>query len=227
MKILIHACSDRIFFVTDFIIPKLIESGVPKEAIYVHEDTDHTGCLRSYIASFDALDLDGDTWHLQDDVLPRKDFGFWVKGLENFPGGIICGYGNKEFYMTNQFGYAKDKTDMFYSFPCLRISNKIAHEFVDWFNYQNKLPLYQEYIVHNKFVDFLFKEFIGDNPKQIPIFNLKPCLVEHVDEYCNGSLVNKSRGKPSKALYFNDHEALDELCKWYKNQKRYGVVRHG
>ena len=227
IKLMIHSCKDRRKYVSEFLVPALLKSGYDEEDIFVYED-EGDGCLKSYIKAFKLSYQKGKMgdamWHLQDDVLPRRDFYFHAeKALKDFlPGGIICGYGNKEFYYEGDFGYAKNGTEKFYSFPCIRIPNDTAYAFTCWFEQVAiKDPTLQKYIVHNKFVDYLFKLYLDTMPyfaSEKGIFNYRPCLVEHVDEFVGGSTVNKGRGKPSKALIFGDDTALDDLCKWYKKE---------
>ena len=229
MKIMIHACKNRIFYVNDFLVPYLLEQGYDKGDILVYLD-EEKGCLKAHLDAFKNFVPDDKDylWHLQDDVLPRSDFYFHAEhALKDFMrGGIVCGFGNKEFYKREKFGYAYNSNDMFYSFPCIRIPNYICHDFVRWFNERavNRVDL-QKYIVNNKFVDYLFKvyvdlKFIGET-HDMGMFNYRPCLVDHVDEYCGGSTVNKDRKKPARALIFEDSESKLRLKRWFENQKEY------
>lgn len=225
MKVMIHTCKKREYYVSNFLVPALIKSGFEKDEVYIYLDDKGLGCLKSYLKSFEELPANNDNiWHLQDDVLPRRDFFKHSEKLSVFDDAIICGFGNKEFYTKNDFGYANNASEMFYSFPCIRIPNYICNNFVKWFDMVAKKEVkYQKYIVNNKFVDYLFKEFVDYHflGVNMTIFNYRPCLVEHVDEFVEGSTVNKNRPKPAKALIFNDKVALEELCKWYDNQKTY------
>ena len=219
VSIMIHACEERIKYVKEFMVPLLCESGVKIGNIEVYIDHGD-GCLVSYIRSFDSLkELEGYTWHLQDDVLPTLRFCDMADGLLKIYGEdpIICGFGNKEFYNETTPWYPKNGEEMFYSFPCIGIPNYIAILFVEWFRKIKNDPDYQEWIVHNKFVDYLFKLYIGNNLKnKYEIVNFRPNLVEHVDEYVGGSTINKSRGIPAKSLDFRDTEAINRLNRWYK-----------
>lgn len=220
-KVMIHACEDRIEYVNDFLVPLLIKSGVKTDNIEVY--TDHgDGCLKSYIKAFSSLQNVWDfTWHLQDDVLPTLNFSKWAFALEElYDDWIICGFGNKEFYNSESPWYAKNGAEMFYSFPCIGIPNFVALNFVEWYDKIKNDPKYQQWIVHNKFVDYLFKLYIGDNTKhKYNIVNFRPCLVEHVDEFVGGSTINKQRGVPAKAIQFKDDEAMEILKEWYRRKK--------
>lgn len=214
MNILIHACSDRMPYVDSFLIPYLTANGWEKSDISVWEDSKKRGCLRSYIDSYEALPANGDTWHLQDDVLPAKDFYKRAKDLENVP-GIMCGFGNVHFEQYGRkFGQASNLADMFYSFPCIRIPNAMIKEWLKWFDEHKNTQELAGFVEGNKYVDYFFMLFIGDNPRHTLILNLKPCLVEHVDEYVGGSKVNKGREKPAKALEFVDDGGLEQLKAW-------------
>ena len=216
-KIMVHSCENRSEYVNDFLVPLLTESGVKISNIEVY--TDHgDGCLKSYVKAFESLgDLGDYTWHLQDDVLPTLSFCDMADGLLKIysKDAIICGFGNKEFYNDSSPWYPKNGVEMFYSFPCIGIPNYISIAFVEWLRKVNNEPKYAEYIVHNKFVDYLFKLFIGDNKTKYKIVNFRPCLVEHVDEYVGGSTIGNKRPKPAKAIMFDDEEALNRLKRWH------------
>ena len=214
---MIHSCKDRTKYVKEFLVPLLSESGVKIGNIEVY--TDHgDGCLTSYIKAFKNLKgLGGYTWHLQDDVLPTLRFCDMADGLLKiyWQDAIICGFANKEFYKENHVFYAKNGEEMFYSFPCIGIPNYIAVHFTEWLEKNKDNPEYAKYIKENKFVDYLFKLYIGDNKQKLKIVNFRPCLVEHVDEYVGGSTINNKRPKPAKALDFHDDEAMNRLMRWH------------
>lgn len=211
-NILIHTCNQRIEYVKGFLGPRLRKQGFKN--IQVYWDKDNKGCLQSYIESYQQLPKNGDTWHLQDDVLPDQRFYTWACDLESYD-GIICGFGNKWFYNKEMFGEAHNQHEMFYSFPCTRIPNKLCHEWLKWFEeVKDEHPEITKRLAENKYVDYFFKLFIGSNPREIPILNFEPCIVEHVDEYLGHSMVNPARVMPAKALRFEDDEALEDLKKW-------------
>lgn len=71
MHFLIHACRAREWYVNDFLIPSMTAQGIHKEDIEVWMDSNNDGCLFSCMKCFYEMGNrgDGDTWHLQDDVL--------------------------------------------------------------------------------------------------------------------------------------------------------------
>lgn len=213
MNIMIHACIDRMHYVEGFLVPTLLKDGWEEEEVEVYEDTKEEGCLKAYLHSFKSLPGEGDTWHLQDDVLPDRRFKWFAEKWADYD-GIINAFGNVRFYKPADFGPVPDAGKMFYSFPCLRIPNALAHEFVAWVNANMNKPQYIQYTSAGKYVDWLFKQFIGRNERGIGILNMRPCLVEHVDEYCGGSQVNKQRQNPAKALQFEDSQQLERLKEW-------------
>ena len=220
VSIMIHACIDRMHYVNGFLVPTLLRDGWEEDDITIWEDKEE-GCLEAYLHSFRELPARGDTWHLQDDVLPDRRFRFFANQWLTFS-GIINGFGNARKYTTHCFGIAKDADAMFYSFPCIRIPNDMAHEFAAWVEEQRENPKYMTYIRENKYVDWLFKQWIGRNERKIQIENLRPNLVEHVDEYCGGSTVNKARTNPAKALQFEDGYQLERLKEWRRKYDEEG-----
>ena len=49
---IIHACLDREWYVDEFLIPSMIEQGIPKENIEVWMDRNRDGCLLSCMKCF-------------------------------------------------------------------------------------------------------------------------------------------------------------------------------
>lgn len=212
-SIMIHTAPSRMHYVSEFLEPRLRDQGFQKITIW--NDAKGIGCRESYIESWSTLSDTGHTWHLQDDVLPDHRFYEWATSeWAEYP-GIICGFGNRELYNMNRFGHAHNSEDMFYSFPCLRIPNAVCKDFLEWYKDASKTDVnILEKLPSGKYIDYFFKLYIGDNEKEIAIYNFFPNIVEHVDEYISGSLVNKQRTKPAKALQFEDVKALADLKVW-------------
>ena len=214
INILIHTCNQRIEYVKGFLVPRLRKLGFKN--IQIYWDKEEKGCLASYIDSYKQLPKDGDTWHLQDDVLPDRRFYQWACELEDYV-GIVCGFGNKWFYHEENFGKADNQHEMFYSFPCIRTPNQICHEWLAWFDeVKEDVPEIKSRLPENKYVDYFFKLFIGNNSRGIPMLNFRPCIVEHIDDYIGHSVVNIARVMPARALLFEDVESLEELKRWTK-----------
>lgn len=74
MKYMIHACPKRMWYVSDYLIPSMLAQGIDKGNIIVWNDIDGVGNLASCLASFASCQEEGETWHLQDDVVICHDF---------------------------------------------------------------------------------------------------------------------------------------------------------
>ena len=79
MKVLIHACPQRMWYVEEFLAPNLRSQGAEVE---IWNDVQGIGNLYACMESFKRRLGDGATWHIQDDVLPCRDF---VKGIDPDP----------------------------------------------------------------------------------------------------------------------------------------------
>ena len=72
MKVLIHACPERMWYVEEFLKPELLRQGA--DEIEIWNDTEKRGNLFACIDSFATRSGKGGTWHIQDDVLLCHDF---------------------------------------------------------------------------------------------------------------------------------------------------------
>ena len=79
MHFIIHACPAREWYVDEFMIPAMVDQGIPKEDIEVWMDSSGDGCLFSCMKCFHEMGNrgDGDTWHLQDAGISRRDARTW------------------------------------------------------------------------------------------------------------------------------------------------------
>lgn len=213
MKIMIHACNKRMHYVNGFLIPWLTGHGIREEDLQVWVDAKQAGCLKAYIASYKSLPEDGDTWHMEDDVLPGKAFFRTAPDLENIP-GIMCGFGSLAYCRSMHPGLVYSPKEMYYSFPCIRIPNRQIKMFLSWFEMAARQQRYADYVEQNKHTDYLFRHFLDEVAADTRIYNLNPCLVEHVDEYVGGSTINGNRDEIAKALAFDDPEAMAALEEW-------------
>ena len=203
MEIIIHGSMKRFKYVSEFLSPKI------PFALPIFDD-EEAGNIKAYMASFkwllnDRLIPGTNTWHLEDDVLPDKRIHEWMRYAEGTE-GIICGFGT-----TEKFGFVEPE-DMWYSFPCIRIPNDYLGDFVQWVETSGDEDV-AERMKLGKGIDFLFRKFVVQNP--IQIYHTVPCMVEHIDEYIGGSLIN-DRKEPIKAIRFEDTERLAELKDWVK-----------
>lgn len=200
MDILIHASNTRMHYIYGFLIPRLLST---KLRVYI--DREEAGNIEAYIRSYKKLPEDGDTWHLEDDVLPDKRFLQWAEELKDFK-GIVCGFGTSPA--------------SFYSFPCIRIPNAYIKDFLEWLTHNNDECIKARMEI-GKGIDFIFHKYWLSH--QIPIKYHNPCIVEHVDYLLGGSLINM-RDKPLKAYRFDDTESMADLKRWLE-RRGYGTEK--
>ena len=210
MKILIHAVPERMWYVNEFLIPALRAQGA--EAIEIWNDETHEGNLAACMASFAARAGDGGTWHLQDDVLPCRDF---VKRCRDLDEGVVFGFCCRNFNdRLDAFGrvYAPDAWN---SFQCVRIPDAYARECASWVRSMRwakespapELPILWQV---GKGDDTFFHEFLRCcHPTEI-VENVKPNLVEHVDWIIGGSTI-QWRDYIAKAEFWDDEDLIAAL----------------
>ena len=210
MKILIHAVPERMWYVNEFLIPVLRAQGA--ESIEIWNDETHEGNLAACMASFAAREGDGGTWHLQDDVLPCRDF---VKRCRDLDEGVVFGFCCRNFNdRLDAFGrvYAPDAWN---SFQCVRIPDAYARECASWvrsMRWEKESPAPELPILWQvgKGDDTFFHEFLQCcHPTEI-VENVKPNLVEHVDWIIGGSTL-QWRDYIAKAEFWDDEDLIAAL----------------
>ena len=210
MKYVIHACNKRMWYVEEFLYPSLIKRGIPKENIEINEDTTLAGCLFSTLESFRKNSkYKGGTWYIQDDVAICHDF---YKLTKEHDEGVVCGFWHHHYEEGDLNPGKTPVMKMGYSFPCIRIPNDIAGEFVQWF-YEDAYfrEEYKSWIEQKKHVDSFFRDFMHERYKEDYVYNLKPSIVEHVDWLIGGSTINKWRPWICRATYWKDKDIIEEL----------------
>lgn len=215
MKYLIHSCKKRYWYVKNYLIPSMIKQGIRESTIDVYLDVNEDGCLESCMKAFMSVSNDDDgTWHLQDDVIICRDF---KQRTEEFDSGVVCGYSYALDARSNIVGFVTPK-DMWYSFPCIRIPNKIARKCANWyFNHVKKERVYSVYVKSKKHDDTLFHIFMEDYYPEESVLNLVPNLVDHIDYLIGGSVINYNRPeKETHAVYFDDVDLIERLAKKLK-----------
>lgn len=211
MKILIHAVPERMWYVREYLLPMLQAQGA--EQVEIWNDEDHVGNLSACMAAFAACDGDGGTWHLQDDVLPCRDF---VRRCRDLDSGLVYGFCCRNFTdRLDAFGtvYAPDA---WHSFQCVRIPDAWARECAEWVLGEHwrqtspmpELPILWEL---NKGDDSFFHEFIQCRHGDTIVENVRPNLVEHVDWLIGGSFLQPWRGYLARAEYWDDEELVNSL----------------
>lgn len=212
---MIHTCPDREWYVNRFLVPSLTAHGISKSDIIIYNDENKEGNLKSCINSFKIIYLegDGDTWHLQDDVVISSNFKERIVRFDKYtPDLIMCGMCmNVDEDKRKPIGIVSPE-EMWYSFQCIRIPNKLAGEFVKWMeNYAVNNPDYRLWIRRNKYDDTLFREFMINEYPEYQCVNIYPNLVDHVDYLLGGSLVNQDFPVERRAEYFIEQYLVKDL----------------
>ena len=210
MKILIHACPQRMWYVRDFLIPMLQEQGA--EHIEVWNDIHKKGNLKACMDSFAARIGDEGTWHIQDDVLPARDF---VQRCKEHDEGLVYGFCCRNFDdRLDAFGEVY-MPDAWHSFQCVRIPNAYARECAAWvrgMKWQNESPSPHLPILWKlgKGDDSFFHEFMNCMHPYETALNLKPNIVEHVDYIIGGSSL-QWRDYIASAEFFEDKDLIEDI----------------
>lgn len=206
---LIHAVPSRMWYVKDYLIPSMVEQGINEDSIKIYCDEKHEGNLRSFINSCFQVGDDEGTWHLQDDVIISRKF---KKITEAIDFGVVCGFKSLYDDVHARCGAAPIQ-EMWFSFPCIRIPNKIAKSCADWihrFMIGNKV--YKEFWKDGVNDDWFFRQYMFTYHKTDCVINLKPNIVDHID-YLIGGTVN-STGKKQlqvRSLYWTENDLVQEL----------------
>lgn len=229
-KYVIHACEDRRWYVEDYLIPSMTAQGIDRNNITIFMDSNKRGNLFACMDCFKSMpDDDGSTWHLQDDILIASTFKQKTEELED-AAPLVCGFCFRVPAYIAPEGLQPPQT-MWYSFQCIKIPNKVARECADWFfktaQYDTK---YHDFIRANKGDDSMFKIFIEQKFGTDKIaLNLKPSIVEHIDDLIGGSLINQLRKMdgPARGVYFEEPEKVELLTAALANRNKKAVVYAG
>ena len=218
MKYIIHACNKRIWYVEGFLIPSMKAQGIPDKEIEINEDTELLGCLFSTLKGFQKCSADpGGTWHLQDDVVLSRDFYEKTKQHDD---GVVMGFWHRYKNRPDLHAGKTSVKEMTYSFPCMRVPNDVAGEFVRWFEEEAKWrEKYARMIEEKKYVDVFFRDFMKERHSDGFVNNLKPSIVDHVDWLIGGSTINKWRLEICRAAYWEDESIIEELKEQLAHRK--------
>ena len=211
MKILIHAVPERMWYVDEFLIPALRAQDA--ETIEVWNDENHEGNLAACMASFAAREGDGGTWHLQDDVLPCRDF---VRRCSELDDGVVFGFCCRNFDDRLDAWGRVYTPDAWHSFQCVRIPDAYARECAAWVNsmaWRNESPSPELPILFQlgKGDDTFFHEFLQARRPYDVVENVKPNLVEHVDWLLGGSTIQHWRDYLARAEFWDDEDLVSAL----------------
>ena len=210
MKVLIHACPQRMWYVEEFLYPSLRDQGLQAEDIDIWNDTEGKGNLQSCMESFAARPAgDGGTWHIQDDVLICRDF---VKRCRENDEGVVYGFCCKKFTDDPQKYGTVRICDAWHSFQCIRIPDAYARECADWFFTDARHRfIFRDWVASGKRDDNFFSAYLEDRHFDDPILNLAPNLVDHVDILIGGSILSEWRNYIARAHYFEDADLVADL----------------
>lgn len=181
------------------------KQGIKRKNIVVYNDRKREGQLTSIINSY-AKTNGEDFWHLQDDIIISSKF---KEKTEEYNDGIVCGF-------CNGFSIGRPGRvvifDMWYSMPCIRIPGKIFKDFIEWLNDDSVRVKFKCYFEENKHDDVLFEAFLKEHYTKIRPYNLSPNIVNHIDHLLGGSIINKTRDKPTNYImskFWDEPELLD------------------
>lgn len=228
MRYMIHACKDRKWYLDSFLIPSMLDQGINSDDIEIWMDEDGKGNLFSCMESFESCkDIEGSTWHLQDDVIISRDFYERTKASDEHL--VICGFCGKDLGPSiDKDGYVFPWS-MWWSFQCIQIPNDLAFECSEWF-YKDAIHRDDEgmakRIQEKKSDDWFWRRFLLECNPYIDVLNLNPNLVDHIDYLIGGSLINTQRTKDMRAVYFKDKDLVEDL-KTKLSKKRNGDSYHG
>ncbi len=206
---LIHAVPSRMWYVNQYLIPSMMDQGIDRANIAVYTDEKHEGNLKAFIRSAECLKDDtGGTWHMQDDVIISHDF---AEVTDKFDDGIVCGF-KSEYDGKTQAGLVGVK-QMWFSFPCIRIPNKLFKDCIQWIESQMiGNPVYRTYWEGGVNDDWCFRQYVFQNYRNTAI-NLNPNIVDHIDYLIGGTVNSNKRGRKIRSLLWQDEYLVNELEK--------------
>lgn len=214
IKFMIHTYPKRLWYVNEYLIPQLESQGISRDDIIVWNDENKLGNLKAFVSSCqyikEALPRRGGCWHLQDDVILCHDFGERIKNIN--PKIVNEGFVSKtimpEMKGIKAVGITSYKLSWL-SFQCIYIPNHMLVRFYEWFIDSCIINgSYKKITSKNCLDDYLFWLFYGRNFKNIPINNIAPNLVNHIDYLLGGTTCSpdriEARGDIALAYYWDD-----------------------
>ena len=216
-KYLIHACPQRMWYVSGYLIPSMTSQGIRFTDIDVYNDTDGEGCLESCMKAFEQLpDYEEGTWHLQDDVVISERFRL---GTELYNSGIVCGHTwDRHDWNLRCTGVVKPEK-MWFSFPCIRIPNYLAKACARFYRKVIQVEeQYEPWIKAKRYDDTVFSLFLTTRGTTERIINLAPNLVAHIDYLIGGTIANDKRVVNETEPYFDEPETMAKLKEWLSYQ---------
>ena len=217
MRIIIHACPSRMWYVENFLSPALEAQGIDPGDVLVWNDEEGRGNLFSFAESCRYLGgFAGGTWHLQDDVVVSRDFAERARALEaEYPDKVICGFcfpvGNMEVNCRGRVPVPM----MWWSFQCIYIPNALAGGFARWFLEDAQFwGRYREKVEDRKHDDWFFKEYMMFLHKDETVECVVPNLADHIDYLIGGTVLTPLRArKVNHGVYWAEPETVEALAK--------------
>lgn len=223
VRVMIHACPQRMWYVEAFLAPELRSQGAE---VTIWNDVNKRGNLDSCLDSFAQLRDDSATWHIQDDVLPCRDF---VERCRKLDDGIVYGFCCEQFTDDPRQTGRVHLPDSWHSFQCVRIPNAYARECAEWvrsgrWSVESPDPNLQIFLKLKKGDDTFFQSFLNCRHDRIMITNAKPNLVEHIDWILGGSTLHEFRDYLARATFWEDEELVRETEARIKQFKRQNAI---
>lgn len=221
MKFLIHTIPERMWYVNKYLAPILKAGGAQYD---IYSDIRHEGNLISTMRSFLYYGNDlmrGNTWHLQDDILFCRDFVRRCEDIsDEWP--VVCG----TCYILDKNKLDKKTlkpSNMWWSFPCIRIDDTLAYECADWFFREARDdPKYTIKVMQGRYDDYFFKEFLCRFYPRMDILNVNPNLVDHIGCLLGGSSISNDTSSlgDRRAVGFVDEDLYEELRESLRKEGR-------
>ena len=218
----VHTSPKRINFVQEYMIPCFKRYGITD--IIIWNDEKMEGQLHAWTKCAEWIvlnkqEFDG-TWHLEDDVIPCKNFK--TISEDKAKDGIIV----QGFTTNYKFADFKGKTgivsvkDLPYGMQCIYIPNfylkgyiYFVSEFVNKGAYKKR-----QYDCGTLYSDNVFRGFLRKYCRNAVVNVLDNCMVEHIDYLIGGRSV-KQTSVDRKATKFDNYEEVELLKEWRENEQ--------
>lgn len=220
MKLLIHACPQRMWYVEGYLVPMLQDRGVGADEIEIWNDAAGRGNLIACMEAFASRTGEGGTWHIQDDVLPCSDFAVRCREYDE---GVAYGFACRNFGDRLDAWGSVYVNDAWNSFQCVRIPDPWARECAEWvlsgaWERESPLPELSVLRAIGNGDDTFFHEFMICRHGDAAAENIRPNLVEHIDWLIGGSSLQTWRDYLARAEFWDEPALVDELRRKLKNK---------
>jgi hypothetical protein len=207
-KYMIHAVPKRMKYVTNYLIPSMLEQGISRSDIRIHNDEIHEGNLRACMHAFQEVDTSEDaTWHLQDDVIISHDF---KEKTEQHNYGIVCGF--KSMYDGDTPSGIVPIKKMWFSFLCIRLPHNLTTGCAEWvLKYIIGNPVYKDWWSKGVNDDMLLRLYANEQYPREKVLNLDPNIVDHIDYLIGGTVNSSKRIVQIRSKLWTDEYLVEEL----------------